>query len=121
MIRHEDDSRPFYDGGTNPKDLAAIRDKKPKLSLLEYVANVEIARVMETGAIKYGRRNFRQVPVQVSVYVDAIGRHLGAYGAGEDLDPDSGISHLAHIGANVHVMLAAMDAGTFIDDRAPDA
>jgi hypothetical protein len=103
----------------NPKDLAATRDKKPKLSLLEHVANIAIARVMETGAIKYGRGNFRQIPIMATVYGDALGRHIGAWLAGEDLDPDSGISHIAHIGANVHVLLAAMDAGTFTDDRGP--
>lgn len=104
----------------NPKDLAATRDKKPMLDLLEHVADIEIARVMETGAKKYGRKNFRTIPIMATVYAGAIKRHAGAWLAGEDLDPESGISHLAHIGANVHVLLAAMEAGTFIDNRAPD-
>lgn len=104
----------------NPKDLAATRDKKPQLDLLEHVANIEIARVMETGARKYGRKNFRTIPISATVYIGAIARHVGAWGAGENLDPESGISHLAHIGANVHVLLAAMEAGTFTDNRAPD-
>jgi hypothetical protein len=104
----------------NPKDLAAMRDKKPQLDLLEHAADVEIARVMATGAAKYGRKNYLTSPISVTVYGGAIRRHVGAWLAGEDLDPESGISHLAHIGANVHVVLAAMEAGTFTDDRDPD-
>ena len=103
----------------NPKDAAALRDSKPTLDLLEYVANVEIAKAMKHGADKYGKGNFRTIPIYASTYVAAIERHIGAWGTGEDLDQDSGLHHLAHIGANVHVLYAAMDAGTLVDDRGP--
>lgn len=103
----------------NPKDIAATRDQKPPLELLEHVADIEIARVLATGAKKYGKKNFRTIPIRADVYGAAIRRHVGAWLDGQDLDPESGMSHLAHIGANVHVMLAALDAGTFIDDRGP--
>lgn len=104
----------------NPKDVAATRDNKPPLDLLEHVADIEIARVLFTGAKKYGRKNFHTIPISATVYGGAIRRHVGAWLDGEDLDPESGISHLAHIGANVHVLLAAMKAGMFMDNRAPD-
>ena len=103
----------------NPKDAAAFRDGKVKLDLLERVANAEIAKAMETGAVKYGKRNFRTIPINASIYAAAIKRHADDWCDGLDADPDSGLSPLAHIGANVHVLLAAIEAGTFVDDRGP--
>lgn len=103
----------------NPKDVAATRDGKAPLDLLEHVADLEISRALGTGAKKYGRKNFRTIPILATVYGGAVRRHIGAWLAGEDLDPESGLSHLAHIGANVHVLLAAIEAETFRDNRGP--
>lgn len=104
----------------NPKDIAATRDQKPPLHLLEHSADVEIAKVMAHGAEKYGRRNFYTIPILANVYGGAIRRHIGAWLMGEDIDPESGHSHLAHIGANIHVLFAAMQEGMFLDDRGPE-
>lgn len=102
----------------NPKELAAAaRPDKPPLHLLEHAADIEISWVMKHGADKYGRRNFRDSPMKASVYIGAIRRHAGALANGEDIDPESGRSHWAHIGACAQVILSAMDAGTFEDDR----
>lgn len=105
---------------TNPKELAATRDKKAPLHLLEYAADCEIAAALSHGARKYGRKNFQQTPILANVYGGAIRRHVGAWLTGEDIDPESGLSHLAHIGANVHVLLSAMAHRTFVDDRGPE-
>lgn len=105
----------------NPKQLAAVRDDKPPLDLLEHPADCEIARALQTGAVKYGRKNFRAVgKINASTYGAAIRRHVGAWLNGEDLDPESGLSHLAHVGACVHVVFAAMEARTYVDDRGPE-
>lgn len=101
----------------NPKDAQARQLGKIPLDLLEPAANREIAKVMKHGADKYGRRNFLQVPIQLRVYVAATMRHVQAVLDGEDIDPDSGLSHWAHVGACANVVLAALDAGTFVDDR----
>jgi hypothetical protein len=103
----------------NPKDLAATRDKKPPLARLEHVADIEIAKALETGAVKYGKKNYHTIPILAEVYGGAIRRHIGAWLDGEDIDPESGLNHLAHIGANVHVLLAAIHYGQFRDDRGP--
>ena len=105
----------------NPKDAAALRDGKIPLDLLEPAALREVARAMHTGAVKYGRRNYvhPDTPIYATTYFAATMRHLLDYADGEEVAPDTGISHWAHIGANVNVVLAAMQAGTFIDDRAP--
>ena len=101
----------------NPKAAAAVNDAKPRLDLLEPVADEDIADVMAHGADKYGVENYRDIPIHLRTYIAATRRHLNAIKRGEDIDPDSGKSHWAHIGANVHVVLGALDGGTLVDDR----
>lgn len=104
----------------NPKELAAIREDKPPLDLLEHCADIEIARALAGGALEYGRRNFRASPIKASVYAGAIRRHIGAWASGQERDPKSGLSHLAHVGACVHVVFAAQEAGCFVNDLDPE-
>lgn len=108
-------------GLDNPKAVAALRADKAPLDLLEFDADCETARALQTGAVKYGRRNYRQVPIQASTYGAAIKRHAGAWIDGEDLDPESGLSHLAHVAACVHVLFGALAANTLVDDREPES
>lgn len=103
----------------NPKDAAASADKKVRLDLLEPSADEAIAEVMAHGADKYGVENYRTIPIHLRTYLAATRRHLNALRRGEDIDPDSGESHWAHIGANVHVILGALEAETVVDDRGP--
>jgi len=103
----------------NPKAVAATRDAKQPLDLLEHEANLAIAEALHTGAVKYGKKNYRTIPIYASTYAAAMLRHVGAWAAGEELDPESGKSHLAHVGANLHVIFGSRDAGTFIDDLGP--
>lgn len=104
----------------NPKQAAAFRDKKPPLDLIERDAMVELAWAMKNGADKYGVGNYRTVgTISARVYVAAIMRHAMAWLDRENLDPDSGINHLAHVMANVNVLYGAIAAGTFVDDRGP--
>jgi hypothetical protein len=90
---------------------------KVPLDLLEHPAEVAIAKALETGAVKYGRKNYRKSVVHASVYGAAIRRHIGAWLNGETYDPESGLNHLAHVAATVHVIYGSMEAGTFEDDR----
>lgn len=108
MSRYADD---------NPKDAAAGAEDRAPLDLLEPAADEAVARALGFGAEKYGVRNYTQVPIRARVYIAAMRRHLAAWLDGEDYASDSGLHHLAHVGANVHVAMAAMAAGTFIDDR----
>jgi hypothetical protein len=112
-------AEPLLPREDNPKSVAATRDQKPRLDLLEHEADVRIAEALATGADKYGRRNYMEVETLMSTYGAAIRRHVGAWLAGEDDDPESGLGHIAHVGANVHVMLAAIANGTMRDDRGP--
>jgi hypothetical protein len=69
---------------------------KPRLSLLPPRALMAVGRVLTHGAKKYGPDNWRHVDDKAR-YVDAAMRHLLAAMAGEESDPDTGESHLAHL------------------------
>lgn len=90
---------------TNPKDIAAV-DRLP-LDLLPPVALAEVARVLQHGAVKYGRFNWREAGVKPEVYLGAMLRHLMQWASGEDMDPDSGMHHLAHVMASCCIVLDA--------------
>ena len=87
------------------------------MELLPAVALVETAWVHGLGAAKYGRYNWRGREVCASTYVSALLRHLMAWQEGQDLDPESGRSHLAHIAAGCNILMDAADKGTLVDDR----
>lgn len=56
--------------------------------------------IMEHGALKYGLNNW-QAMADWDRYESAGDRHLGQYLAGQKLDKDSGLEHLAHWQCNV--------------------
>jgi hypothetical protein len=58
----------------------------------------ETVKVLEFGANKYSRDNWKKV--DSSRYEKAAMRHLISYVTGEKVDPESGKSHLAHIICN---------------------
>lgn len=105
---------------SNPKAVAAERDYKVPLDLLEYAAELDIAKALSTGAKKYGRKNYQKGQIRATTYGAAMLRHLLAWLDGQDCDTESGLRHIAHIGANVHVLYGAIYAGSFVDDRDPD-
>lgn len=101
----------------NPKQVQAQKEGKPPLNYLVYSVLEEDAKVHKHGADKYGERNWRTQPILASTYEGAILRHFLAWVAGEDIDKDSGYSHLSHIRACCAVVLDSQKFGTLIDDR----
>jgi hypothetical protein len=95
---------------THPESPAPITGprkddgSKPKMHLLNSHHITDIAKVMTFGAEKYGEKNYYGVPLER--YFSAAMRHLLAYHAGEMYDQESGISHLAHVSANMMIMQA---------------
>ena len=91
--------------------------KKPLLGLLPPVFNEQVARVLEHGAEKYGAWNWRENEVETMTYIHAMKRHLDAYLSNEDDDPESGLSHLAHIAASCAILMDAKVSCSLKDTR----
>lgn len=102
---------------TNPKDLIGIT--KVALGLFPGVAKIYGALAFQDGARKYGAYNWRRNDVKMSIYLDAIERHVLALRDGEDDDPKTGIPHLAYIIASAGLLADAKEGGNLIDDRPP--
>jgi hypothetical protein len=100
---------------TNPKDLVA--GNKIPFHVWPTTATFLGALGMLEGMLKYGRLNFRDKGIRVSVYTDALERHINAYKAGEDIDPESGLPHLAKILSCAAVLADASVLGNITDDR----
>ena len=69
---------------------------KLEYGLLPPLALEETVKVLTFGAQKYERDNWKKVPDSKRRYFDAMERHIWAYKRGEQMDPESGIHHLAH-------------------------
>lgn len=102
---------------TNPKDAVGI--KKVPFSTIPAPVMAELGVAMLEGARKYGRHNYRISGVRGSVYYDAAFRHLTSWFEGEDLDPDSGLSHITKAIATLVVLRDSMIQGNMVDDRPP--
>ncbi len=100
---------------TNPKD--AIGSAKVPMHLWPKTATVLGALGLLDGALKYGRSNWRAVGIRASIYYDAVDRHMSAWFEGEDIDPDSGLPHLAHALASLAIIVDAIAGDRFRDDR----
>lgn len=100
---------------TNPKD--AIGSDKLPIHLWPPSATLYGTLGCLDGALKYGRTNWRAAGVRTSIYYDALMRHTFAYFEGENIDPDSGLPHLAHILACAAILVDAEAAGKLTDDR----
>lgn len=99
----------------NPK--TAFGEAKPKLSDTPTLGIREMGKVFTGGAEKYGRFNWRDHAVSATVYYDAAQRHLMAWFEGQDVDPESGISHLAHVMACCNILMDAETFGKLNDNR----
>lgn len=103
----------------NPKD--SVGALKVSFGVCPQIARIYWAIAMMDGANKYGEMNWREKKVLMSVYLDAIDRHVMALRAGEDLDHDpvSGccVPHSGRIMACCSIIEDARASGNLIDDR----
>lgn len=86
---------------------------KPRPSLLPLQAVMEVVKVLEFGAKKYGENNWQQV-VPASRYYDAALRHIFAWKSGEQFDTETGLSHFAHAATCLLFLLHFHLTGTSI-------
>lgn len=105
--------------GTSQTTTALKYDSgKPRVSLLQGRALYEVMKVAEMGARKYGDHNYRK-GMGVTRYLDAAFRHAFVQWMfmGEDLDAESGLSHLAHAAWNLLSALELMLTKPEFDNR----
>jgi hypothetical protein len=78
-------------------DQGGMKETSGKLrwTLLPLDALKEVVKVLEYGARKYSADNWQKVDKEK--YKEALWRHWVAYNQGEKKDPETGLSHLAHL------------------------
>ena len=91
---------------------------KTPLALLPFECLEEIAKVLEFGSRKYSDWNWTRGFKWSRLYSSTL-RHLFAHMRGEKLDPETGLSHLAHAGANVLFLIYHELHTVGEDDRHP--
>lgn len=91
------------------------QDKLP-LHLLSTEAMNQTAAVLAFGAQKYAEHNWRN-GFAWSRPLSAAMRHITAFNAGEDCDPESGLSHLAHAACCIMFLLEFEKTHPHLDDR----
>lgn len=92
----------------NPPPVTGVKHDAGKLdyTLVPWDGLEEIVKVLEFGAKKYARDNWRFVKGAETRYMAAALRHLIAYQMADEVDPETGLSHLAHAGCCLLFLLA---------------
>ncbi len=68
---------------------------KPRMDLLCPFAMEELSKVLTFGAKKYDAWNWSK-GIATSRLIAAALRHIFAYARGENIDPETGLHHIAH-------------------------
>lgn len=90
---------------------------KPPITMVSREVIEGMARVRAFGAKKYSRDNWKN-GFTYTRSLDAAFRHLLAFNDGEDLDPESGESHLYHAMCSIeHVAFTKENLDESFDDR----
>ena len=113
---------PVYIAPTDP-GLKAVFDAgtkadggKPRMDLLDPLALEGLAAVLTFGANKYAAHNWRKGIANTRL-IAAMLRHLFAIMRGEDLDPESGLPHIDHVGCCWMFLSNNMKTRPEMDDR----
>ena len=89
---------------------------KTRFDLIPFAAVGEIADVLAYGAEKYCANNWCR-GTEWSRYFSALCRHIFAWWRGEDKDPETGFSHLAHAGCCLLFLMEYQRNAWGTDDR----
>lgn len=115
--QHEREKRMAEENNTD-LDKGGVKYDTGKLPwhLLPGDALEEVVKVLDFGARKYRERNW-EVGMKWSRCFGATMRHMWAYWRGEEKDPETGLSHLAHALCCVLFLLAYHLRKVGEDDR----
>jgi len=94
---NEIDVRDYKDAGAPQPEALKYDATKPRMDLLDPWAMEGLAQVLTFGAQKYAAHNWRN-GLGISRCIAALHRHLAAIQRGEDVDPESGLPHIDHLG-----------------------
>jgi len=89
---------------------------KPPMQLLPMRALTIVSQVLAHGAGKYKPHGWRR-GMEWSRLIGGVLRHFCAWAEGEDKDPETGLSHLAHAACGVLFLLEYELTGKGVDDR----
>jgi len=96
---------------------------KPRMDLIDPVFLEELANVLTFGSDKYDEskkvylNNWRQGGMRWGQVFASMMRHAWAWWRGEDRDPETGMSHLAHLSANAMFLSNYSRRALHLDDR----
>lgn len=100
--------------------MSARKDDTAKipLDLLPFDALMAVGRVLAVGKSKYGAHNWRTSGgLAWSRLLGALLRHTFDWAMGQDLDPESGESHMAHAACCSLFLVSYVLGGLGVDDR----
>lgn len=103
---------------TDPQTGGRKGQKLEQLGTVDPRALSELAKVGGFGAQKYERFNYLR-GYAWSLSVDAAYRHFTAFLSGEDIDPESGLQHAAHLAWHALALTSFALRSIGTDDRAP--
>lgn len=92
--------------------------KPQRMDLIPWKAVTQISEVYDFGARKYAPHNWRK-GYDWGLSYAALMRHLSAWWEGQDTDPESGLSHLAHAGFHILTLVSFSSSERYrgLDDR----
>ncbi len=90
---------------------------KLRYSLVSPVALRMLVEVLEFGAKKYDSHNWAKGMDWEAQTMDSMMRHIQAWRAGEDNDPETGLPHVSHILCNAMFLAHFVGTKTGNDDR----
>jgi len=97
--------------------MAGVKGKKDaRYDLIPPEATWYEALAFGAGADKYSERNWED-GYEWGLSIAALERHLQLFKAGEDLDPETGLPHIALVRVHTAFLLSFMSRGSGIDDR----
>tara|TARA_R110000796_G_scaffold231853_8_gene349950 strand:+ start:4524 stop:4877 length:354 start_codon:yes stop_codon:yes gene_type:complete len=89
---------------------------KPQWSLVPQSALLPMVQVFEFGAKKYEACNWMK-GLSIREICESLKRHLDAFMEGEDIDLESGLTHIGHMQCNALFLAWMLEHRPDLDDR----
>ena len=111
-----------YNGAPEQKQTGGIKHDADKVdfALVPVHSLTEVAHVWTFGKKKYSAWNWKNGFIWSRPYAAAL-RHIYAWARGEDLDPETGLPHLAHAICCLQMLIEFGHTKTGEDDRQKEA